>query len=35
MMIKLVNPDCDAATTCGIYESQDGEIILQLIVSRL
>lgn len=19
MMIKLVNPDCDAATTCGIY----------------
>ena len=27
MMIKLVNPDCDAATTCRIYELQDGEII--------
>lgn len=26
MMIKLVNPDCDAATTCRIYELQDGEI---------
>jgi hypothetical protein len=30
MMIKLVNPDCDAATTCGIYELQDGEIILYI-----
>lgn len=30
MMIKLVNPDCDAATTCRIYESQDGEIILTI-----
>lgn len=28
MMIKLVNPDCDAATTCRIYELQSGEIIL-------
>lgn len=27
MMIKLVNPDCDAATTCRIYELQSGEII--------
>lgn len=26
MMIKLVNPDCDAATTCRIYELQSGEI---------
>lgn len=30
MMIKLVNPDCDAATTCRIYELQDGEIILRI-----
>lgn len=30
MMIKLVNPDCDAATTCRIYELQDGEIILYI-----
>lgn len=30
MMIKLVNPDCDAATTCRIYELQDGEIILTI-----
>lgn len=30
MMIKLVNPDCDAATTCRIYELQDGEIILNI-----
>lgn len=30
MMIKLVNPDCDAATTCRIYELQDGEIILSI-----
>lgn len=22
MMIKLVNPDCDAATTCRIYEEK-------------
>lgn len=27
MMIKLVNPDCDAATTCRIYELQSGEIM--------
>ena len=30
MMIKLVNPDCDAATTCRIYELQGGEIILRI-----
>lgn len=30
MMIKLVNPDCDAATTCRIYELQDGEITLYI-----
>lgn len=30
MMIKLVNPDRDAATTCRIYESRDGEIILSI-----
>ena len=30
MMIKLVNPDCDAATTCRIYELQSGEIILYI-----
>lgn len=29
-MIKLVNPDCDAATTCRIYELQDGGIILYI-----
>lgn len=29
-MIKLVNPDCDAATTCRIYELQDGEITLYI-----
>lgn len=25
MMIKLVNPDCDAATTCRIYVKTSGE----------
>ena len=31
MMIKLVNPDCDAATTCRIYELQDGEMTIDSI----
>lgn len=27
MMIKLIKPDCNEATTCRIYELQSGEII--------
>lgn len=29
-MIKLIKPDCNEATTCSIYELQDGEIILYI-----
>lgn len=28
MMIKLIKPDCNEATTCRIYELHPGEIIL-------